>query len=238
MGFFQAARQFQTIIGSDVNFPSTHEARWLTEQTRYSPDLGWLEQFEYQWLFAADDTRVNHPHHTLVKDCEFGATAYTTKKFNYSVLETAQERIPIPLIATSDEHIVRHFPPPLKIRGELLKVRTYQFQGLDTYKRNNVQFKRKRITVIVPYRDGTYTTNVDEHGDLIKPIPRQLQGTRHFVMSKEKVYIIRAWMYVALPAYWDDILDAGWRGFKTVNYYESKRSWLKEYYDFPKQPLK
>jgi len=80
--------------------------------------------------------------------------------------------------------------------------------------------------------------NTDEYGPMLKPVPRALQGTKHFMLSKEKVYVIRAWMYVAIPEYWDNILDAGWRGFKTVNYYESKRSWLKEYYDFPKQPLK
>jgi len=237
MGFIQAARQFQAIVGSDINFPSTHEAKWLTDQAMYSPDLGWLEQFEYQWLFAADDTRINHSRHTLVSDCEFGATAYTTQPFNYWVLEAGDERVPVPMLSKGPSPI-RYFPPSLKVRGELLKIRTHQFLGLDTYKRNTVQFKRKRITVLVPYRDGTYVGNTDEYGPMLKPVPRALQGTKHFMLSKEKVYVIRAWMYVAIPEYWDNILDAGWRGFKTVNYYESKRSWLKEYYDFPKQPLK
>lgn len=236
MGFMQAARQFQAIVGSDINFPSQHEARWLTDQARYSPDLGWLEQFEYQWFFCADDTKQNHSHHTLISDSEFGSTAYTTQPFNYWVLETAQERIPVPMQSTGPS-VIRYFPPSLKIRGELRKVRTNQILGLDTYKRNTLQFKRKRISVLVPYRDAERNANVDEFGELLKPVPRALQGTQHFTLSPEKIYVIRAWMYVGIPEYWDNVLDAGWRGFKTVNYYQSKRSWLKEYYDFPKQPL-
>jgi hypothetical protein len=73
---------------------------------------------------------------------------------------------------------------------------------------------------------------------LFRPLPRCLQGTLHPVYSGMKCYIIRAWMYVAKPDYWEPVLDGGFRGFKIVNYYESRdKPWAKEYYDYPKRVL-
>ena len=235
MGFIQAARQFQSIVGSGINFPSTHEARWLCDQVRYSPDLGYLEQKEWQLLFAVEDFKRSHSRYSLIEDSVFVATAYSTRKFNYWVLEAGDERTPIPMenFEEKAEQTIRYFPQPLKVKGELHLIRTHQFLGLDTFKMNTVQFRRKRVNVILPYREQGIILNQDAEG---RELPIALQGKKFF-LSPEKVFVIRAWMYVGNPKYWDHLLDAGWRGFKPVNCYESRRPWLREYYDYPKRSL-
>lgn len=230
---FQVGRAFASLFGDAINFPSVQEARWMTDRMKYSPDYGWLEQFEYQLLFSPDDTKQNHSRHCLIEDSELVATAYTTHSFNYWCMEAGEDRIPIPMLNDNPKHTIRYFPPPLKIQGEIHAVRPYEFLGLDTYKRNGVQFQRKRVNLILPYREVLQEEYIfDKVGDY-RPIPMCLQGKKGAVTS-ERVYIIRAWMYIAMPEYWDNLLDGGFRGFKTVNYYESRRPWLKEYYVYRK----
>jgi hypothetical protein len=234
--------EFAKLVGKGINYPSVHEARWITDSVKYSPDLGWLEQFEYQLLFAADDTKSGHSHHCLIEDNAFAATAYTENFFQYWVQEVGDERIPIPMkiIGAPKPHVVRYFPPELRIKGELLIVRTPQFRALDNYKRNGVEFKRQRVNVVVPYRERNYLKNTlaKDEPCFFRPIPRCLQETYHCILSPPRVHVVRAWMYVAMPSYWEKILDGGFRGFKPVNYYPSReKAWAKEYYDYPKRKL-
>jgi hypothetical protein len=230
---FQVGRAFASLFGDAINFPSVQEARWLTDRMKYSPDYGWLEQFEYQLLFSPDDTKQNHSHHCLIEDSAFVATAYTTHSFNYWCMEAGEDRIPIPMQNDNPKHTIRYFPPPLKIQGEIHAVRPYEFLGLDTYKRNGVQFQRKRVNLILPYREILQEEYIFDGPTDYRPLPMCLKGKKG-ALTPEKVYIIRAWMYIAMPEYWDNLLDGGFRGFKTVNYYESRRPWLKEYYVYRK----
>src|SRR5882672_7204564 len=117
MGIQQAANTFSQLFGPGIKFPSPHEARWITDQVRYSPDLGYLEQFEYQLLFAADDTKLGHSHHCLIEDSAFVANAFTTNHFNYWYGDVGEDRIPIPMITSNLDRTIRYFPPPLKIQG-------------------------------------------------------------------------------------------------------------------------
>lgn len=245
MGFAQLKNEFANLFGRGIQFPSVHEAQWITDQTKYSPDYGWLEQFEYQLLFSADDTKKNHTHHCLIEDSEQMAQGFTVDYFNYWLQEAGDERLPIPMRLPSGKHMrLPMFPPPLKVKGELHLVRTPQFLGLDTYKRNTVQFRRQRVNIILPYRDMWKIENtIDpmDHPVAFRPrdLPRALQGNAHIIYSSPKCHIIRCWMYVGHSGFWDNLFDAGFRGFKTVNYYESKNNnlWAKEYYDYPRKPL-
>jgi len=246
MGFAAVKQQFSQLFGPSIKFPSVHEARWITDQMKYSPDYGWLEQFEYQLLFAADDTKENHDRHCLIEDSRLMAEGFTVDYFNYWLQEAGDERVPVPMRLPAGKHLrLPLFPPPLKIRGELFLVRTPQFLGLDTYKRNTVQFRRQRVNIIIPHRQVWKIDNVidpTDHPVAFRPreLPRCLQGNQHIIYSGVRCHIIRAWMYVGLGKFWDPLFDGGFRGFKTVNYYESKNksnTWAKEYYDYPKRPL-
>src|SRR6185295_10427611 len=236
MGIQQTANTFAKLFGQGINFPDAAEARWITDSVRHSPDLGYLEQFEFQLLFAADDTKLNHSHHCLIEDSAFVANAFTANAFEYSYLETGEDRLPIPMMSRMLHQTIRYFPPPLKIQGQIFAIRPYQFRELDNYKQNTVQFRRKRVNLIVPYREVNRTQYYNDEYDMYQDLPLVLQGKA--VESRERVHIVRAWMYVGMEEYWNNLLDAGFRGFKTVNIFESRRPWLKEYYAFPKRPLK
>jgi len=239
MGFQQVRQVFDSTMGHFATFPSAHEARWMTDQMRYTPDYGYLEQFEWLRLFVADDTKSGHSHHCLLDGKRFLSHGFTADTFNYWVQESRDLRgdpirTPIPMVSNKPQ-VLRYTPPPLKIQGQIFAVRPYSFIGLDTYKRNTVQFRRKRVDILVPYRVGKHMTN-----DELEPtqkLPRVLQGTQHHILENERMFTLRCYMYVGKPEYWEDLLDAGYRGFKTVNIFESKRPGLKEYYAYPKRPL-
>lgn len=201
-----------------------HEARWLTDSCRYSPDLGWLEQFEFQLLFSPDRTQRGHSEYPLIQDSVYACHAFTLSPFNYW---QQRDGLPIPMMATSNIR-TRWFPPPLRVKGEVHAIRPYQFRELDNYKQNGVQFVRRRVKLMVPHRE---ILSIPDRYDNGKPIPLM---TGQYVMTDEKVLPLKAWMYVAVPAYWDDVLDAGYKAdglFKPVPHYESRRPWLKEYYE-------
>lgn len=242
MSIAKALKRFLSPGLIDVNihgikFPSVEEARWMTNQVFHSPDLGWLEQFEFQLLFASDDMRLGYERYGMIEDGVPLCTAYTQETFGFWVQEIDVkgnlERTPIPL-KQEGIPVLRWFPPSLKIKGEVHAVRTYQFRAIDDYKRNTKQFRRQRVNLLVPY-----TRRVDEHGAdrLGIEFPQALRGKGIVIDLPPQVYILRAWMYVGIPEYWNELLDAGFRGFKTVNYYEGRKPWAKEYYDFPKRPL-
>lgn len=232
MGMMNVLKRFMSPDLIDINafgvsFPSVQEAKWLTDQSFHSPDLGYLEQYEFQLLFCPDDTRLGYQRYGLIEEGVPLGTAYTQDTFSYWVQDIAGDRTPIPM-RQEGQPAVRYFPPALKVKGEVHAIRPWQFRNLDDYKRNRHVFRRQRVNVLVPYRLRT----TDD-----RSIPQSLKGKGYCFEYPEKVFVLRAWMYIGIPDYWDNLFDAGFRGFKTVNHYESRRPWLREYYDFPKRPL-
>lgn len=218
------ARVFPALFG-ETHKITAHEAQWLTQSADHSPDLGWLEQFEFQLLFCPDRTQRGHSEYPLIEDSIYGCHAFTQKKFNYWVQRDGQ---PIPMEATSDVR-TNLFPPPLRIKGEVHAIRPWQFKELDNFKNNRYTFTRKRVKLMVPSVDLLKIPDRYENG---KQIPLM---TNQFVLTEEKVEPLKAWMYVGEPEYWDELLDAGYKAaelFKSAPFYKSRRPWLNEYYEY------
>lgn len=220
-----------------ISLPLPEEARWMTERVKYSPDMGWLEEQEFQLLFCPDNFRSGYAHYGKTEGTVL-CGGYTEKNYAYWCQQIGDARTGIPIRQDKDS-VLRYVPPALKVKGELQAVLSSRFDVIDTHMRNTEVFRRQRVNILVPYR--MRTKNVT---DLGTELPRVLQARDenapdYVLEGPLRVYIIRAWMYVGIPEYWNDLLDAGFRGFKTVNHYESrmKRPWLLRYYDFPKQPL-
>lgn len=236
MGMMNALRRLQLpeLSAHGISFPSLHEANWLTQSVKHSPDLGYLEQYEFQLLFSPDDTRVGYSHYSLISESVALCGGYTEKTYAYWSLETNKFRTPIP-IRQDGEPVLRYMAPSLKIKGDVQAVRTWQFRQLDDYKKNKEQFRRQRVNILVPFHKMS-NGNIDDNG---QELPRALQDKGYLIKYPERVYVLRCWMYVGISEYWDDLLDAGFRGFKPVPHYEARanRPWLKEYYDFPRKPL-
>jgi hypothetical protein len=207
----------------------------LPYSPEYTPDLGWLEQFEYQLLFCPDETQRNMPEYQkIASDSAFIANVYTQKNYDFWEQRVGNNRMGIPLPA-SDTVVGTLFPPPSKIKGELHAMKPSAFIDLDDYKQNTKMFTRRRIIVLLPYRPLlTRNVSLREAG---KELPLALQGEK-IMLGTERVYLIRAWMYLGKKDYWDDLLDAGWSGFKPVKKFQSRRQWLGEYAYLTKHEFK
>lgn len=217
---------FPKLFGTP-NLPSQHEVDWLCDSVRHSPDLGKLEQYEFQLLFSPDETQRGYSQYSLIEDSVFMCHAFTQKLYNYWQQRDGQL---IPLEASAPA-AVKYFPPSLRIKGELHAVRPYQFRDLDIYKGNTVQYIRQRVKLLIPFREVIVNDYFDEDG---KELPACLRGKKG-ITSPERVHVVRAWMYVGKDDYWDNILSPF--NFKAVQHHNSRREWLKEYYSYPKREI-
>lgn len=221
------AKVFPKLFGAPATFPTEHEVRWLQQSARHSPDLGKLEQYEFQLLFSPDETQRGYSQYPLIEDSVFVCHAFTQKLYNYWQQRDGQL---IPLEASAPA-AVKYFPPSLRIKGELNAIRPYQFRELDNYKGNTVQYTRRRVKLLVPHRKVIKKDYYDEDG---KELPLCLRGKKG-VHSPEEVAVVRAWMYVGNDDYWDPILSPF--NFHAVQHHTSRREWLKEYYSYPKREI-
>lgn len=232
---FQRLRTKVSPIVGGMSLPDKAEADFLTEQVRYTPDNGWLEQFKYQFLFCPDETQMIFPNYSRIGNLEeetFTANGYTGSKFNF--WEQRADRLPVPMKA-SGPSFGTIFPPALQIKGEVHLVRTERFKTLDTYKLNTVQYLRKRVGIIIPNRP-VLNRNVDT---MKRELPPALQGKK-VILGRERLWLLRCWMYIGNPEYWDDVFDAGYNSsaFKHVHHLRSKRAWLEEYYYYTRHEFK
>lgn len=207
----------------------------LPKVPRYTPDLGWLEQFEFQLLFCPDETQRNQPEYQkIASDSAFVANVYTEKEYDYWEQRVGHMRMGIPLPATHFT-VGTLFPRSCRIKGELHAVRPKAFMALDDYKENTCIFTRKRVDVLLPCRP-LLNRNVSLR-ERHKELPLALQGEK-IMLGTERIERLRAWMYVGNTGYWNDLLDAGWSGFKHVHTFTSKREWLGDYSYFSKHTFK
>ena len=220
------AQVFPKLFGTP-NLPDKNEVDWLNQSVRYSPDLGKLEQYEYLLLFSPDETQRGYSQYPLIEDSAFVCHAFTQRLYNYWQQRDGQL---IPLEASAPA-AVKYFPPSLRIKGEINAIRPWQFRQLDTYKLNTVQYTRKRVKLLVPYREVIISDYYDEDG---KELPLCLQGKKG-AHGPELMQVVKAWMYVGKDDYWDPILSPF--NFHKVQTHESRRPWLKEYYSYPKREI-
>jgi len=104
-----------------------------------------------------------------------------------------------------------------RIKGELFKVNSSRILELDEYKSNGVEFRRKRVEVLIPYRHIKRIVNRDHNYEQV---------------ITDHVAKLEAWMYIGRYKYWQDFLDAGYH-FKPCKIYEPGRLILPgKYYSF------
>ncbi len=216
------AQVFPKLFGPPLELQD--EIAWVRQMVQNTPDIGKLEQYEFQLLFSPDETQRGYPQYPLIEDSAFVCHGFTQKPYSFW---QQRDRQVIPMEA-GPEHAIKYFPPPLKVKGEVHAIRPYQFIDLDNFKGNTVQYVRKRVKLIVPYREVVS----EEYGE--KDLPLALQGKKG-ALSPEKVVLVRAWMYVGNPEYWDSVLNT--HTFKAVQTHKSRVAWRQEYYSYPKREI-
>lgn len=196
---------------------------------KYTPDIAVLEQHSWQLYFACDETQIGHLKHNLVGEHEYKLSGFTQQSFNYWAHQ-APFLPAIPMEATGYKNVMPGYPDIAKIKGQVLAVRPQAFLTLDEYKENGVQYLRKKVRIIVPYRALRKIT--DHPGLPTNDIEFMKDGLG---LTFERMCIIRAWMYVGVPAFWDSQISAF--DYTSVQTYNAKnRPWCKTYYQLRKPP--
>lgn len=192
-----------------------------TEMRRFhrTPDLSFLERKEFQLVFIPDEMQLGFPQHEIIAGhCHQRGAGFTAHLFT-----AGHTRNPIrfvPLIKTFSTS------PLGRIHGQLFAVRPYRFPDMDEYKQNRTQFMRIRVPIIFPFREKS------------KPDPNLLDSTALFgqsepqVLSETKYVKVRAWMYIGMPQFWNDIISD--YSFKFSNLITPRVMKLGEYFRFSK----
>lgn len=223
--FKSAARMLLPHSKMGYDIPSDHWFQYVRESTRYSPDAAKLEEYEYQLFFACDETQRGHMKHDFIQDGEYKTPAFTQASFNYWQGEPWS--YVVPMEATGIRNVFPGIPPIAKIKGEIHKVRPASILRLDSEKQNGVQFLRQRVRLIIPHRKLVFIHDKD------CPPPEVERFEGQIGLTYERMCVIRAWMYVGIPEYWDKLISTF--DYRSVQTYESKnRSWCKQYYQLRK----
>lgn len=192
----------------------------------WTPDQAILEQYYEQLLFVPDDMKEGGKHHDLLQDICWGGpknpSVYTHNKFlafrrDLGDYSTA---LVMPSDYKPEGFFMNQEPPtPARVQGELYSVQANRIYLLDKHKQNGVQFARQRVKITYPWRYVSYGK--------VHPIPK---------ISSHSFITIVAWMYVALPRYWDPMIGGVFAKPLPLMEHDTPRPWIGEFYKFePKQ---
>ena len=158
----------------------------IAERYKYSPDISFLQRHETQLLFVVDELMSFHRKHDLIVNPIKTWSAFTLEPFSMMKKRMGVESYPIPIRERFGEwskELGGAGVPWTSIKGEIYALRPNgDWADIDTYYRNGVEFKRERIHIRIP----TYT---------------RIDGK-----IKKREDLCRAWMYIAVPDFWINMI--------------------------------
>jgi len=218
------------------------DAQWFAEasgENIYTPDIWILRRYEFQLLFVYGTQMQGHPQHELINaHGAYAATAYTDDRFTLWKKRLGRESYPVALEGSeylSDGHKAAGYkcpgwalPPHTRVQGEIYAIETQQMIALDKHYQNTLEFKRKRVPLLIPYRilnkiEGSGTPGIQSF------INEQFDIKQQVVTTENKVKMVRAWMYIGLPEFWTSQSN---HLFSPVQVYTPRLGWLGDYYSF------
>jgi hypothetical protein len=176
------------------------------DAVEYTPDM-WREcRFEWRRLFIPDEMQRGFYRYPLIQENSwFRARAFTEESFTMWKKKLGEASYAIVLPQAYSNVPLAH------IGGQLHYVRPNLFKELDKLKLNGLQFIRRPVSVMVPFREQVSSRTA----------------------GHERVRRCYAFMYVGIADYWNRELDGGYY-FEPVRRYESKSAFVKDYYLFSK----
>lgn len=227
--FRQAVRTLLPKSSLGYDLPDRAYFEHLLLETKYTPDIAVLEQHEWQLYFAHDETQSGHLKHDLLGESKYQMPGFTQKSFNY--WDGGPVFGAVPLEATGFIKPLPGWPDIAKIKGQIFLIRPKAFLTLDDYKENGVQFVRTKGRVIVPYRLTKFLHDTSYPDIELEWVSEQ----GHIGLTKEKVCVIKAWMYTGVPAFWDKLIsNYDWRSVTTFE--ARNRNWCRTYYQVRRPP--
>lgn len=169
----------------DVGLPTD---KWLEDHTpsMFTQDTWVLERSEYQLVFIYDQMMSNHRMNYILEGHSKLLGSAFTKRNNYMLWKKklGLGTYPIPLREPHAVSGLMGTPLTARIKGELYRIKSVRIhEALDSFKTNGVEFRRKRVKLLVPYRYQRGNVGVD---------------------AEEFLHEVEAWMYEGRKTYWDD----------------------------------
>lgn len=227
--FKQAIQKILPRSGLGYDLPDQALFQFLEQETQYTPDVAVLEAHSWQLYFACDETQMGHAK-AVLGDVHYKCPGFTQKTFNYWD-PNVPFLPPVPIEATGYRNPMPFYPDIAKIKGQVLLVRPEALLRLDEYKEQGVQYRREKARILVPYRK---IRSIRDHPDLPTD-DIEIELAKGLGLTFERIHIIRAWMYVGIPEYWDKLITAF--DYGSVQTYESKsRLWCPTYYQYRRPP--
>lgn len=217
--------------------PTREEFLSELEATKFTPDVSTLEEYDYQLYFATDNTKKDHLYHELLGDAKYKFPAFTQANFHFWDPPEPWTQ-PIPMELVNDHNVIRGLPPVAKIKGEVYLIRPQRFIDLDRLKQNTVEYVRRRVRLIVPFRHVVWLKdhNLDPAFGVQDTFCRSEYNGSSVRTTEERVVVIRAWMYIGKPEYWDPLITL--YDYKSVEtFYGKNRRWCEQYYSIRRPQL-
>lgn len=210
--------------------PDLSYFHFMDSRVCYTPDAAALFEFKRVWLFVCDGHQSKHEHFpkmlkfgsTLVPEYTTYPTVFTMQGFEMFYDTPSGQVVPLHAIEKTSF-------PSAKIKGQLHLVRPELIHSLDIRYQNTIQYRRRRIKLIIPYREKLRGPWKTVNG---KPLPRALQGWRA-KEGPEKIHILEAYMYIGRHKYWQSRLDGGYSTLQCpILFPNVEKNWLPRYYEF------
>lgn len=212
----------------------------------FTHDNAELERHEKILLFVCDDLMSDRKNSHILKEeegYEYKGRAFTQNAYRFYQFQGHGQDIPVVL-----DGLTR----PRKIMGEIVSVYPHTIRKLDRLMMNGVQFRRRRIHVIYPWRDEadeivfentiedkglmTYFKNSRtysedgkfqaEHGLFVVegkfPNGHPLAGKKQWV-GKEQTCLVPVRMYFGHWRYWSYLYRSNIAAFHEVPRFQPKR---------------
>ena len=219
------------------------DAQWFAEasgENIYTPDIWVLRRYHFQLLFVYGTQMQGHPQHELINDYgAYAATAYTDGQFTLWKKRLGRESYPVALEGSEylpDGHKASGYrcpewalPPHTRVQGEIYAIKTQQLINLDKHYQNTLEFKRKRVPLLIPYRKLHKIDTQGEPGGIQEFINQQFDIHDKVVTTENAIKTIRAWMYIGISEYWTSQSN---HLFSPVQVYTPRLGWLGDYYAF------
>lgn len=172
------------MFGLAKKYPDHVWVNNVAKEVEHTPDMALLNTKEFHLFFIYDEMRYNHPQHSIISDASVNvASGFTLKQFVLWKKKLGKETTAFALRPTGST-----LERPCKVKGELYAVMRSQVPQIDTYKQNELIYKRERVRILIPY-----SVFDKETGALVR----------------ESTTLREAWMYIGISEYWEDQLDAG-----------------------------
>lgn len=217
------------------------KAAWLRSEAAKilanTPDAATLSRYEYQLLFVYDQMKNGlYEAERIGPECMFCATAYTNAKFEHwkKNLGFHSESFALMVDPSMPERYqgwrkIDHNNVPVgRVQGELYLVHKSKIFELDKHKQNVVAYQRRRVHLLVPYRDLRWVKDRSSISEILGV------NVPSVILDEQRICEVRAWMYVANPKYWGPMLDAGYL-FSPVNAYMPSKTGLGLYSTFTRK---